>query len=120
VGSFDESFKYVEDYDLWLRITSIFPAGYLDEKLIVKRGGHEDQLSAQIDGIERYRIRALEKLINGGSLCPEYLDAALKTYRKKTDIYINGCRKRNKWREMENLQIQSEALLKQFSTAAGK
>ena len=53
VGNFDEDFEYVEDYELWLRITSKYPIGYIGEKLIVKTGGHSDQLSKRIDSIEK-------------------------------------------------------------------
>ena len=45
IGLFDESLKVCEDYDLWLRITSNYPVLFLDEFLIKKYGGHEDQLS---------------------------------------------------------------------------
>jgi len=45
VGFFDESLPVCEDYDMWLRITSKYPVLFVDKPLIVKRGGHEDQLS---------------------------------------------------------------------------
>jgi hypothetical protein len=101
VGCFDEEFPFVEDYELWLRITARFPVGYLDEKLVVKTGGHPDQLSATIDGIEKYRLLALEKSITGGTLSPVFLRAARETYRKKASIYIRGCLKRGKSEEAE-------------------
>jgi glycosyltransferase involved in cell wall biosynthesis len=106
VGYFDESFVYVEDYDLWLRITAHYPIGYLNERLTVKRGGHDDQLSGSIDGIERYRIRALEKIITSGSLRADYLEEALKVYNRKASIYIEGCRKRGKHREVKELKAR--------------
>lgn len=101
VGSFDERFLVVEDYELWLRVTARFPIGYLDEKLVVKTGGHPDQLSATIDGIEKYRLLALEKSITSGTLSPEFLRAARETYRHKAHIYMRGCLKRGKWDEAE-------------------
>ena len=63
VGTFDESFEVCEDYELWLRICSQYPVLYLEEPLIVKYGGHEDQLSHSTWGLDRFRIRALEKLL---------------------------------------------------------
>ncbi len=104
VGYFDESFEFVEDYDLWLRITAQYPIGYLNERLTVKHGGHEDQLSGSIDGIEKYRIRALEKIITSGTLRADYLEEALKVYNRKASIYIEGCRKRGKHREAKEIQ----------------
>ena len=64
VGLFDEDLPVCEDYDLWLRICSRYPVLYLQEKLIKKYGGHDDQLSRQYWGMDRFRIRALEKMIN--------------------------------------------------------
>ncbi len=63
IGVFDESFPVCEDYDLWLRISSKYPIGLLPEKLIVKTGGHPDQLSRKYWGIDRFRVRALEKIL---------------------------------------------------------
>lgn len=104
IGVFDEDFKYGEDYELWLRITARYPVGYIDKKLVVKTGGHEDQLSQKIDGIEKYRINALEKLILTCKIREEFLAAAIKEYRRKCDIYISGCRKRGKIDEIKNIQ----------------
>jgi glycosyltransferase involved in cell wall biosynthesis len=110
-GKFDESFDYVEDYDMWLRITSKYPVGYIDEKLVVKVGGHDDQLSAQIDGIEQYRIRALEKIIKDCTISEEFRNKASLAYMKKCQIYIAGCQKRNKLDEIKELQAHMEMLL---------
>jgi glycosyltransferase involved in cell wall biosynthesis len=104
VGRFDEDFKVVEDYELWLRITARYPVGYVEEKLIVKTGGHGDQLSISIDGIEKYRISALEKFIVNGNEKPEYLAESIKMYLKKCSIYIKGCKKRGKVDEVEELK----------------
>jgi glycosyltransferase involved in cell wall biosynthesis len=110
VGMFDETFPVVEDYELWLRVTSRYPVGYLHEKLVVKRGGHADQLSSTIDGIEGHRLRALEKLMRSGNLTPPQFDLCLETFRRKAVIYIDGCRKRSKQREIEELRSHLEEL----------
>ena len=62
IGYFDETLPACEDYDLWLRITKTYPVYFIDTPLIVKRGGHEDQLSRKHWGIDRFRIQALEKI----------------------------------------------------------
>ena len=64
VGFFDENLPVCEDYDLWLRICSKYKVLYLDQKLVKKYGGHKDQLSKKYWGMDRYRIIALEKMID--------------------------------------------------------
>ncbi len=65
-GGFDESFPVCEDYDLWLRIAAERPIPLIPEALVVKRGGHADQLSRSTWGMDRYRVRALQKLLRPG------------------------------------------------------
>ena len=45
VGVFDESLPACEDYDLWLRVSCQYPVYLIDRPLVIKRGGHADQLS---------------------------------------------------------------------------
>ena len=110
VGCFDEDFQYVEDYDLWLRITAHYPVGYIDEALTVKRGGHSDQLSKQIDAIERYRLRALEKIIRSETLNSSFLCEAVKVYQRKAAIYADGCTKRGRYEEAEELSARAKEM----------
>ncbi len=114
VGNFDEDFEYVEDYELWLRITSQYPVGYIGEKLTVKTGGHSDQLSNRIDGIEKYRIMALEKFILNGNLQPQYLAESIKIYLYKCNIYISGCKKRGKNMEIKNMRLRMRQILSRY------
>ena len=67
VGFFDESLPVCEDYDLWLRASSRMPFLFVREPLIIKRGGHPDQLSRRW-GLDVYRVRALVKLLESGEL----------------------------------------------------
>lgn len=96
VGLFDESLPACEDYDLWLRVCSRFPILYLEEPLIVKYGGHADQLSGRYWGMDRFRIRALEKVLETGTLSPGDRRAALYRLLEKIDVYLCGARKRGK------------------------
>ena len=100
VGLFDETLHVCEDYDLWLRICSRWPVLYLGEPLIVKYGGHDDQLSRQYWGMDRFRIYSLEKII--GSKCLDMANriAAINMLLKKLAIIIKGKRKRNKTDEL--------------------
>jgi len=95
VGYFDKSLKVCEDYDLWLRITAKFPVLYIDETLIIKYGGHEDQLSRVKDGIESHRIKVLEKLIMQ-KFTSGQRNAMLKMLIEKLTIFSIGAQKRGK------------------------
>lgn len=64
IGLFDENMPVCEDYDLWLRVSKKYQIGLLPEHLIVKIGGHEDQLSTKYWGMDRYRVNSMEKLLN--------------------------------------------------------
>lgn len=100
VGVFDETLPTCEDYDLWLRICAQYPVLYLNEPLIIKYGGHKDQLSHKFWGMDRFRIQALENIIQSGKLNSEDLKAAIEMLLKKTDIYILGAEKREKQDEV--------------------
>lgn len=62
-GFFDESLEVCEDYDLWLRIACNEKIGLVNEKLITKYGGHKDQLSFKYWGMDRFRVKTLEKFL---------------------------------------------------------
>jgi glycosyltransferase involved in cell wall biosynthesis len=98
VGRFDETLPACEDYDLWLRISCRFPIHLIDTPLIIKRGGHDDQLSKGT-GLDKFRIKAIEKIIKSGLLSEGQHRAAVKTLKEKCDIYAAGCRKRGREEE---------------------
>jgi glycosyltransferase involved in cell wall biosynthesis len=110
-GGFDEAFPVCEDYDLWLRITAEESVGLIAERLIVKRGGHADQLSRSMWGMDRYRALALQKVLRAGLAGPRRA-AALGVLRRKVGVLASGARKRGKWREAE----EYEMLLRAFSS----
>jgi glycosyltransferase involved in cell wall biosynthesis len=103
VGLFDESLPACEDYDLWLRVSCRFPVHLIETPLIVKRGGHADQLS-RAWGLDRYRISALVKLLNGDSLNEVQRQAARRVLRRKCAVYAGGCRKRGRTEEAEQYE----------------
>ncbi|MBI2361062.1 MAG: glycosyltransferase family 2 protein, partial [Deltaproteobacteria bacterium] len=53
-GGFDEAFTVCEDYDLWLRIGLTTPVPLIPKSLVIKRGGHPDQLSRSTWGLDRF------------------------------------------------------------------
>jgi glycosyltransferase involved in cell wall biosynthesis len=99
VGLFDEDFLVCEDYDLWLRISHLFPITFINEPLIIKNGGHEDQLSHRLWGMDRFRVQALEKILQENSLSADYRTATIDILNNKCKILANGCFKRGKTEE---------------------
>ena len=99
VGLFDESMPACEDYDLWLRVTARYPVYLLPEPLVIKRGGHSDQLSRTIPALDKWRIKAIVKILNSGILTSVQYFLALEELVYKTHIYGQGCLKRQKYTE---------------------
>jgi glycosyltransferase involved in cell wall biosynthesis len=94
-GGFDESFPVCEDYDLWLRIAKDHAIPLIPEPLVVKRGGHADQLSHSTWGMDRYRVQSLRNLLRNG-LLGEKRNWVLETLHRKIFILSQGARKRGK------------------------
>lgn len=111
VGRFDEEFEAAEDYDLWLRITSRYEVDFIDEPLIIKHAGEPNQLSFTIPAIDRFRVKALEKIVGLDKLRQEYRSVALKALINKSDILSKGYEKRG---NLEKARLYSE-LAKKYS-----
>lgn len=103
VGMFDETLTVCEDYDLWLRIAARYPIYFLEDPLIVKRGGHADQLSRRWAGQDRFRIASLVKLLHREPLSDHQRELAVRELVKKCAIYGNGCIKRGRHAEGEKI-----------------
>ena len=110
VGLFDETLPACEDYDLWLRVSCRHPVHLIDTPLIIKRGGHDDQLSAS-PGLDKFRIKAIKKVIESGLLSAAQYQTAVETLKEKCDIYASGCRKRGRMDET----AYYEALTKRYN-----
>jgi len=110
VGFFDETMSACEDYDLWLRVSCRFPIHLIDTPLVIKRGGHSDQLSQQ-PSLDRFRIYSLAKILDTSpptGLTPGQRAAANRAIRKKCSIYAAGCLKRNRKEEArEYLELKN-------------
>jgi glycosyltransferase involved in cell wall biosynthesis len=100
VGVFDETLQVCEDYDLWLRITSKYSVLFERELLIVKYGGHKDQLSKVKEGIEQFRIQSLEKILALNHLTEDQFIMTKNMLVRKLSIYAKGLEKRNKFDEL--------------------
>lgn len=111
LGGFDETLPACEDYDLWLRVCARHPVVFLETPLIEKYGGHPDQLSKMHWGMDRFRVRALEKLLGDTtvSLRPGDRAAAIGVLREKLGILEAGAMKRGKTAEAEQYRRRADA-----------
>jgi glycosyltransferase involved in cell wall biosynthesis len=99
LGGFDEELEIAEDYELWLRLTCRHEVAFVPERLVVKRGGHGDQLSSKYDQIEVFRIEALRRVLRHASLTDDQRAQARAELRRKCEIYARGCEKRGRVEE---------------------
>ena len=107
-GGFDETLPVCEDYDLWLRMAVREKFGLLDEKLVVKHGGHDDQLSST-PAMDKYRILSLHRILTlEKELARARKIELVKVLTKKIEVYSNGARKRGKEKDAD----WAESLLK--------
>ena len=93
-GLFDENLEVCEDYDMWIRITSKEEVGFLDSPLVLKYGGHSDQLSKKFWGMDRFRIEALEKNLKNKYFTKIQKKIVLDILIEKLTIVSNGAQKR--------------------------
>jgi len=104
IGWFDSQLPVCEDYDLWLRITSEYRILFIDEPLIIKYGGHDDQLSHSVESIEFFRIKSLENLLDRTELSTNNRVLAIQMIIKKYNIYLSGLVKRKKQSEARQIK----------------
>lgn len=86
-----------EDYDLWIRITSKYPVGIINQKLATKFGGNIDQLSRKFISMDRFRIISLIEILaeNYRNFDEKKVLATLEVLRKKSNIICIGAKKRD-------------------------
>jgi len=104
-GGFDESFPLCEDYELWLRLTLREPVGLVPEQLVVKRGGHADQLSRSTWGLDRFRVAALTKLLATTPLDDDARAAAARVLDAKCAVLAAGACRRGRNAEAERYRL---------------
>lgn len=105
---FNESLPACEDYDLWLKICSKEKIGLIDKQLLIRYGGHEDQLSSTVKVLDKYRVRAMLDLLCIGDLSEMQRMHVYSVLSKKAEILSNGFKKRGKNKEYERYKRLSE------------
>jgi glycosyltransferase involved in cell wall biosynthesis len=91
-GHFDEEFPCCEDYEFWLRVGAAENFLLVDQPLTIKDGGRDDQVSSVYRvGMDKFRIRALMKMLASGCLAAGQKEAAISALQRKCMIYGAGC-----------------------------
>ncbi len=108
VGLFREDFPVCEDYDLWLKITSRYPVGFINQPIIKKYGGHEDQLSRQFVAMDYWRTKALYDLLENNPLSLDQKREVVYSIIERCEILLSGYRKHQ---NLENYDDVYEKLL---------
>jgi glycosyltransferase involved in cell wall biosynthesis len=104
VGPFRTDLPACEDYDLWLRAALRYPFGLLPQGLARKYGGHPDQLSRKIIGLDLYRIYSLLGILRSEPLSTHQRKLVRENLSLRVSRYIQGCLKRDKPEEAERVR----------------
>ncbi|GBF49090.1 glycosyltransferase-like protein, family 2 [Leptospira ryugenii] len=97
LGGFREELPACEDYDLWLRIFALGrEIGLLKETLLIRYGGHPDQLSMRYKAMDRFRIYSMLHILSTFShgMKEENLQSLIRTLVRKWEILALGYEKR--------------------------
>lgn len=101
-GVFDTALPACEDYDLWLRICAFQQIAFVDTPQIYKYGGHDDQLSRAFPAMDRFRLKALEKLLLANAISENQRRLVLQNMKTRLRVLWMGAQKR------ENLSLMTE------------
>jgi len=93
-GGFNESLPACEDYDLWLKICAHHMVGLVDEHLLIRYGGHDDQLSATVPLLDRFRVRSMLQLLQHHQLDEHQRLLIQQQIAIRATILANGFKKR--------------------------
>jgi len=109
-GFFDKELPACEDYDMWLKLCARYQVSFVDKPLVIKHGGHSDQLSHKHWGMDRFRIQSLVNLLKCNFLTTEQKLQTRIQLARKTSIYLNGAYKRGKHKEIHYYTSLLESL----------
>lgn len=93
MGGFDERFMVCEDYDLWLKISSLMEIGFIANPLIIKHGGHEDQLSTKYVAMDFWRLKSMLGILKTRKLSPEEQLLVVDSMKRRGAILMQGYQK---------------------------
>lgn len=116
IGYFDEELPACEDYDFWLRLTALESVVFCDAPLVIKHGGHTDQLSRKFMAMDRFRLVALEKMLLADVLKESDEHATIRTLQEKFQVYSAGAMKRGRTAEVATLRARYSRWLSRYTS----
>ena len=99
IGLFNENLPVCEDYEFWLRLLLHKEIGLVGEQLVIKHGGHSDQLSTTTWGMDRFRVQALINLVDSSTLNEKQYVSVILVLVHKCLILAKGSERREKFKE---------------------
>lgn len=104
LGLFREDFPVCEDYELWLRLSASYEIEFIKESLVIKQGGHRDQLSNKYKAMDYWRVKALFPFLKDVRLSSEEKKHVKQVLSKKIEILLSGYRKYNNFKNYEEIE----------------
>lgn len=101
---FDESFVVCEDYDLWLKISSLYEIGFIEMPIMTKHGGHEDQLSTKFFAMDYFRVKSLANILKIRDLSEALRAVVIEVIEKKSEILLKGYKKHNNLKDFKEIE----------------
>lgn len=105
LGGFREDFEVCEDYDLWLKFTSLYKVGFIKDSLVIKYGGASDQLSIKFFAMDSWRIQSLDWILMNRALCEDKKNEAIKVILKKAKVLLKGYIKYEHLKKAKELEL---------------
>jgi len=104
MNGFDENFVVCEDYDLWLKISSLYEVGFIETPIMTKHGGHEDQLSTKYFAMDYFRVKALANILEIRDLGEALSNLVIEVLVKKSEILLKGYKKHNNLKDFDEIE----------------
>jgi glycosyltransferase involved in cell wall biosynthesis len=92
-GGFRQDMVVCEDYDLWLKLTSLYEVAFVEEALIHRFGGHADQLSTTYFFMDYFRIKSLAWVLDNRELTSDKSEACRLILVKKAKRLLKSYEK---------------------------
>lgn len=102
---FREDFPVCEDYDLWLKVTSKFDIAFLEESLLIKHGGHKDQLSRAYPIMDYWRVKALAPYLTNVDLSLSERQQVKQVLLERCDILLKGYQKHQNFKNQKEVEL---------------